>query len=387
MPTVDLAIVALVVLAAVWGYRSGVMVGALALIGFGGGALLGSRVAPLLLEHGMRSPNAAILALPGALLFGGLLATAVEAIGSRIGKQRRWRRIRESSVLNDIGGVVFGACVGLVSVWLVGAALAQIDGLRGSLRDSTVLRRLNAALPPPGPLLRARPGLQDEPLGDSGSRSTGGPIKADPQVRAAARSVVKLTGLGCGHAATGSGWIAAGGIVVTNAHVVEGRKDEKVQARGAGLLLDTTLIWFDRSNDVALLRVPALRRAPSLRLAARTRAGTPAAILGFPGGGPFDVEPAVLGATRPYSPSLRMLTPGLGRGVGAPTTSLAGRARPGNSGGPIVDHSGRVQAMIFGGRAGGTTYAVPVPAIHAALRRARRSAASVSSGACDAHGS
>ena len=52
MTSVDWVIVALTLLMAMWGWAQGLVVGALSLAGFAGGALLGSRVGPLLLRAG-----------------------------------------------------------------------------------------------------------------------------------------------------------------------------------------------------------------------------------------------------------------------------------------------------------------------------------------------
>ncbi len=76
----DWAIVAFTVALALWGYRQGLIVGALTLVGFGAGALLGSRVGPLVLSEGSSSPYAPLCAALGALLLG---AVIVRSIGPR----------------------------------------------------------------------------------------------------------------------------------------------------------------------------------------------------------------------------------------------------------------------------------------------------------------
>ncbi len=58
MTWLDIAIVGFALLMAGWGFAQGLVVGAMSLAGFVGGALLGSRVAPLMLEEGARSPYA-----------------------------------------------------------------------------------------------------------------------------------------------------------------------------------------------------------------------------------------------------------------------------------------------------------------------------------------
>ncbi len=67
MTVLDWAIVAFTVAVALWGYRQGLIVGTLTLIGFGLGAFAGSRLGPLLLNQGSASPYAPLCAALGAL--------------------------------------------------------------------------------------------------------------------------------------------------------------------------------------------------------------------------------------------------------------------------------------------------------------------------------
>ena len=59
---------------------------------------------------------------------------------------------------------------------------------------------------------------------------------ADPRLRtavsAARGSVVRVLGTACGLGIEGSGWVAAPGVVVTNAHVVAGETRHEVQVGG-----------------------------------------------------------------------------------------------------------------------------------------------------------
>src|SRR4051794_13159828 len=66
MTVVDWIIVAFTLLMGAWGYAQGLIVGALSLAGFLGGAFLGSRLGPLLLSKGSHSPYAPLMALIGA---------------------------------------------------------------------------------------------------------------------------------------------------------------------------------------------------------------------------------------------------------------------------------------------------------------------------------
>ena len=60
-----------------------------------------------------------------------------------------------------------------------------------------------------------------------------------PGVEAARASVLRVTGTACGLGIEGSGWVAAPSLVVTNAHVVAGMKDARVD-RGDGDFRDAT---------------------------------------------------------------------------------------------------------------------------------------------------
>ena len=228
MLIVDLLIACLTVAIALWGYSRGVTAASLLALGFVAGALLGSRLAPLALSGGLHDPLAPVLALPGALVLGAATAAAVE----RISHGLLYWIYRRGDVLNRVGAGLLAASLWLVAVWLVGAVAASFDGLEDSVRDSAVVDELVAMLPPPGPILD--PVERSDPLPlpagpRPGVRAPSGAIKRDPDVRAAARSVVKMRGTRCGHHALGgSGWIAGNGIVVTNVHVVNGANDFKV---------------------------------------------------------------------------------------------------------------------------------------------------------------
>ncbi len=189
---------------------------------------------------------------------------------------------------------------------------------------------------------------------------------------------MRILGSACGLGVEGSGWVAGDGLVVTNAHVVAGQGDTIVQRGGEGASLDATLVHFDARNDVAVLAVPGLD-LPSLPLAPEPASGTAGAILGYPLNGPFDVRAARIGATRTV-----LSDDAYGNGpVSRTLTTLRGDVRSGNSGGPVVDSSGRVLTTVFAattsGRPGG--YGVPNAIVRRAIADGSRGVA-VSSGPC-----
>jgi S1-C subfamily serine protease len=367
----DWIIVGFAVLMAVWGYGQGLVVGALSLAGFVGGAILGSRLGPQLLEEGSQSPYAPLTALVGALLLGGILASGLELLGFHL-RRRMGDRL---GALDGLGGALLLACLALGLTWIVGAVALQTPGaseLREPIQRSAILSELNDRLPPSGPILQALARFDPFPRISGPEADVGPPdaaVARDKDVARAGRSVVKVLGTACGLGVQGSGWVAGDGEVVTNAHVVAGQDDTTVQLRGEGPRLDAEAIWFDPRNDVAVLRAPALSGAPALRLNGDAPEGTSAAILGFPEDGPYDVRPGRLGAT-----STVVTQDAYGHGpVRRSITSLRGLVRSGNSGGPVVDRRGRVVTTIFaasvsdGGRSG---FGVPDTIVRDALRSA-----------------
>jgi hypothetical protein len=371
MTAIDWIIVAFTVLMAVWGYAQGLLVGALSLGGFLGGGFVGSRLGPLLLDDGSRSPYAPVFALVGAFLIGGVLASVLETVGFQL---RRRVRNGVGIAMDGIGGALLLACAGLGLAWMLGAIALQTPGAREFRRDiqrSAILTRLNDAFPPRS-LLNTLARFDPFPTFEGPPPEVGPPssgIARDPDVRRAARSTVKVLGTACGLGVEGSGWVAGDGIVVTNAHVVAGQDDTTVQLGGEGPRHDADAIWYDPRNDLAILRSSGIAGAPALELNERARTGASAAVVGYPGNGPLDIRAARLGAT-----STVLSQDSYGRGpVRRRVTALRGNVRSGNSGGPLVDAKGRVLATIFASTTGGGPrggYGVPDSIVREALARA-----------------
>ncbi|TMM06817.1 MAG: trypsin-like peptidase domain-containing protein, partial [Actinobacteria bacterium] len=205
-------------------------------------------------------------------------------------------------------------------------------------------------------------------------------ILAAPAVRAAGASVVRILGTACGLGIEGSGWVAAPGIVVTNAHVVAGEEDTQVEEGGNSSGLPAQAIDVDPKDDIAVLRVPDLR-APVLSLAPNPQAGTAAAILGYPEDGPLDAEPGRVGQTLDVHTENAYGQGPILRSV----TQLLGFVRPGNSGGPMVAANGQVEATVFAavtGSPAGGGFAVPNSLVRQQLKLAESRGTTVSTGPC-----
>jgi S1-C subfamily serine protease len=371
----DWIIVAFAAILALFGFRQGFIVGVLSFGGFAVGAFLGTRLGPLLLPRGSSSPYAPAFGLLGALLGGAILASGLEGLGFKL---RRTLIVPGIGLLDGLLGALLGGALALGIVWIVAAVAAQTPGqeqLRADIQRSVILRRLNAVLPPSGPILDALARLDPLPSITGPSPDVAAPEPAvahAPGVRDASRSVVRVDGTACGLAIEGSGWVAAPGIVVTNAHVVAGEQDTTVEVGGLSPSLPAQPIEFDPTDDIAVLRVAGLD-LPSLAMAANPQDGTPGAILGYPENGPFDVQPGRIGRTQTVitqnaygqGPVSRLLTP------------LRGLVRPGNSGGPLVDIDGRVLTTVFASTIGGRPaggYGVADETVAAVLGKAEANA-------------
>lgn len=344
MTTVDWAIAVFTFLLALWGFRQGLIVGLLGLAGLVVGAALGSRLAPVILEGGSSSPYAPMFALLGAVLLGSL----VLAVSTSLGANLRAAAVRGpfGEVADGIGGALLMSALALGMIWVLGAVVLYLPGAESMRRDvqrSLLLGGINDFMPPSGPLIQALhrigplPAFATSPGGIAAPDAGAG---ASPRVRDASASVVKVAGTACGVGVMGSGWVIAPGTVVTNAHVIAGQSDTRVETND-GQVVDATPIAYNPRNDISVLSAPV--DLPVLPILAGARQGAGAAVIGYPNDGPLTISPARAGQTRrvfgedaygsgPFE--REMLT-------------LRGRVRHGNSGGPILDRQGRVLGTVF----------------------------------------
>jgi S1-C subfamily serine protease len=376
LTVVDWVALAVIALSALGGWRRGLIASALSLVGLAAGAYVGSRVGRHLLEGGAHSQWAAAASLVGALAGAALLQTAASLAGSFV---RGGLRLTPFRFLDSLGGIVFGAVTGVVFVWVAAAAALLAPGqtqLRHEVQRSSIVRRLDEAVPPrrvlsllaridPFPSI-AGPAVPNEPPDAS--------VLRDPAIRRAARSVVRVVGTACGVGVEGTGWFVRGDLVVTAAHVVAGERDTRVQVPGRRGLLDAQALVFDIRNDIAVLRVRGAA-ARALELAPPVD-GAPVAVVGYPENGPLTSTAGRIGRTASV-----LTQDAYGHGpVSRTITALAGRVRHGNSGGPAIDRSGRVQATVFAARLhGGGGFGIPAEPVQRALARAQLP---VSTGAC-----
>ncbi|HET9197396.1 MAG TPA: MarP family serine protease [Solirubrobacterales bacterium] len=378
MTVLDWAILAFTFALALWGYRQGLIVGALTLLGFSAGAFLGSRVGPLLLTQGSHSPYAPLCAALGALLIGALMAVTVESFA--LGLRERIVRRPFLSAADGAGGAALIASVALGLAWVFGAVLLHAPStarLRADIQESLILRSLNDVLPPTGPLLNALDRVDPAPTVLGPAAPVAPPddeIASDPDVLHAGDSVVRVLSTACGLGIEGSGWAVEPEIVVTNAHVIAGSDDTTVTTQD-GVELDATPIYYEPRQDLALLRVGVA--LPTLPISDQRREGEDGAVLGYPENGPYALSPARIGETRET-----ISEDSYGNGpVERTIVAMSGAVRSGNSGGPLVDPRGRAVGTVFAATTSGPRggFAIPAEEVRKALAR---TAEAVETGPC-----
>jgi S1-C subfamily serine protease len=362
----DLIPAAAIALCMAYGLRTGALRIALPLIGLVGGGFAFGRFLPGLVDEFRSSSDVADLTLVAAAfcLAGGF------AIGGRVALALTSRLPRGLREVDRAAGVVLGAALGVAVVWLGALFLStrSADSRRAARRSTIVVRLLDAV--PPARVLTALHRFDGVPVvANLIPRRLPPPVTDGVPagvVGQAAASVVKVRGDVCGFVAEGSGWIAGPGRVVTNVHVVTGQRHPGVLLDGR--TLQSTVTHVDVTNDLAVLTVPGLR-GRALPLGRTPGFGTPVAFVGYPQDGPLRSEAGSMGDTETgISPDA------YGDPAARTTLTLRGHARPGNSGGPVIDRAGRVVGTLFARNADGTVvFAIPTGRIRAALAAPPRS--------------
>ena len=348
---IDLLIVAATVVGLVNGYRRGFWLSLAQYVGLVVGVVLGAAAAgPLLDSLGIHNPVARPLGAVLVLVIGGSLGSS---IGFAAGEPIRRQILRKGlhTVPDSFGGAAVSMVAVLAMCWFLGLSFSRGPSQEVALQiqQSTVLRALDSLAPrPPDFLARVEgilSGVEFPPVFAGLEPTLPAPLPIPtsidtPGVKHASQLVVKVTGAGCGGLVTGSGFPIGNGYVVTNAHVVSGTGDHRIETAG-GVTLRAEVVYFDPDRDVALLYVPDYAGA-ALGLAPAER-GTQGAVIGYPGGGPESVQPAVVdGAIEAAGRDIYNQKP-----VTRAIYVIQARVRPGNSGGPLVDLQGRVLGIVF----------------------------------------
>ncbi len=173
-------------------------------------------------------------------------------------------------------------------------------------------------------------------------------------------SVVQITTTTFGGGGSGSGWVwDERGYIITNRHVVTGAQNITVLFQ-SGLQLPAEIIGEDEDGDIAVIKVDADNLVPLPRGNSNTVIpGQSAIAIGNPFGQDFTMTVGVISAV------LRSIPSGVSSFSIPAVIQTDAALNPGNSGGPLLDSSGRVigmntQITSGTGANAGVGFAVPI---------------------------
>jgi S1-C subfamily serine protease len=381
----DLILVALLVAAAVGGYRLGFVTRALSWLGLSMGVFVASRLLPVLLRNlrGGTEPDGLLMVAIGVLVLGAFVGQVAGLIaGTHLQLGLRTRQARQ---VDHVTGAIAGALGVLVALWVVSPAMGSVPGWTArETRRSAIVREVNGLFPGAPDTARSMRQL----LG-AGYPEVFDALRPAPEVgpppaasgldevtaRRIAASTVKIFGQACSLEQEGSGFLVAPHLVATNAHVVAGERSTYVLLAD-GSQLRATPVAFDPERDIAILRVPGLDR-PALPVLP-SNVGQRGGVFGHPHGGPLTISPFQVGqkevvtGTDIYG----------GHRTRRSVLFLASDLAPGDSGGALVTPQGQVVGVAFAIAPDkpGVSYALDTAELQAVLRTA--GLAQVGTGGC-----
>jgi S1-C subfamily serine protease len=358
----DLILIVLALGYGISGFRRGLIAGAISLLGFLGGAYVGTLVAPGIARWiiGTQGPGAlgqrlVALGVVAAIAFLG------EALAAFVGyRVRAVLALTPARWLDSAGGAVLDVGGFLVVAWLLAftVASAPFPTVVKQVRRSIILNAVDQVMPTTVSHLFADLNrlLQRHELPGLGNPFASLPIPpaalpppdagvVPPALKASGAEIVKITGVApsCSREQEGSGFVFATDHVMTNAHVVAGVRNPQVALPAPGArVLSATVVLYDPNRDIAVLNVPGLSRPP-LHFNGPVSTGASAVVAGYPENGPLTAVPArVAGQQRITGPNIYS-----NREVTRDVYTLRARVRPGNSGGPLLSPEGTVDGVVF----------------------------------------
>lgn len=343
----DLVFVLITVASMIGGYRLGFTSRALSWLGLGVGLVAGLRAVPWLLNHTTGARYELVAAATVSIVL--LPAVIGETVGNVVGRRVTPRSERAARV-DRLVGAAAGLFIVSATTWLILPVLtASVGWPQTFVSDSAIEQLMTDHLPaPPNVEAALRPlvgadtfpqvfeALQpsvaiDPPMSTGLDQAT---------VERIAASVVRIEGVACRFTKSGSGFVVADDLVITNAHVVAGEPTTEIE-RSDGKTLSAIVVAFDAESDLALLRVKNLDRA-ALPVGSPNR-GDAGGVFGHPEGGPLRVAPF----------EVARLAEAIGKDIydtaiaRRDVLEIAADLQHGDSGAALVDINGDVVGVAF----------------------------------------
>lgn len=353
----NLIIVIILIVSVIRGWQVGWVRQFCSTAGFFGGLFLGAAISPYFVNLAHTTNSRTLLTICITMGLAILFLTLGEYLGIVLKSKIH---IKQLNLADNFFGSLISIVTVVFSIWLMAAILSSltVPGLQSFIQSSSIITGLNKILPnaptivsdfgsliDPNGFPKVFIGQEKEPLNPNVNLPSLGVLA--PAVAKDESSVVKIEGLGCGGIVEGSGFVISSDLVATNAHVVAGIEHPYVIDSNGNH--SATLIWYDPNLDFAVLKVTNLAGKPLTLDTKIVANGTKSAALGYPGGGNFNVSPAVV--LDEFIATGRNI---YGQGTTNRTVyEIKAKIIPGNSGGPLIETNGDVAGVVF---AASTTY-------------------------------
>lgn len=389
MNGIDLILLGLAILAAITGYRSEAIKRTFGIfgtvIGFFVAGFLYSKLAFLTQSSIIRTVVLVAVLVGMIFLCADLMVVFGKWLREKLPKEVRLSRINNyvSSGVSVIGGLF----ILLFFSSTFGDVLPRV--VRAYLNNSFVITSLAAHMPIPSVINNLASLRQpfSSPTVFAGKETT---FKTDGVLTNAYEeldwatentkaSMAEITTWGCGSTSTGSGFVVDSRHVLTNAHVVAG--GERVAVRSGDTVHVGSVVWFDPKLDVALLYTQTELKGVPLTIADYSvKAGSIAAGLGYARDVGLSTNDLVV------LQELDAVGYDIYRKeqVNRRIYAFRGQIIPGNSGGPLIDASGKVIGIIFGhsttqNRIG---YAITIKQVADLVKKSATLTKAISAGEC-----
>lgn len=371
------------------GYRRGFWVTLGTILGLMAGAAAAFFSIPLVSEW-VPDPAWRLVAIVAAAL---VLILLGQAIGAGIGRAIRLRMALPAlRTVDRLAGAVVNTAVAaaLISLVAFSASSMGLAPVTTAISESRVITTINNLAPESAKALVARVRsavagsdvVPELPVPVTTATPAAPEVMADPgeALQAARTSVVRISGtaLVCGQNQTGSGFAVAPDRVITNAHVVSGLTEPSVESVD-GAVHAGRVVHFDAARDVAVIAVDGAD-LPDLETGAQLEDQESGYIMGYPAGGPFQMDPALVQARGEVTVNnIYGAEPGL-----LDIYQLNADVQQGSSGGPLLTEEGEVAGIVFARATGDVEvgYAITGEEAEQALTGAEQMEDTVSTGQC-----
>lgn len=357
MNIVDAVFIVLLILSAIWGFKKGAFSQIIAIAG----AMVGLWVATqygtqlslqLFAQPGMTRGlmTLGIAALSVAFCYA--LATLFGDIVSRIAEDT-WL-----GPVDRVGGFLMGIAQGALWIWIIAALLiyGPIMGIASAVQQSQIAATVQRIMPTPPEIIGRLTTFLDprgftQAYADVGAQVIPLELPTTPSIAtvglaesAGRASLARIEASGCQYVSIGSGVVIGEGRIVTNAHVVAGATEVKVNDVSGEHA--ASVVAFDPLRDVAVLDVPESKATVIPWTKDPVARGALGATLGFPAGSEsVTVRPA----------GVREHLQAQGYDIYGQTVitrdilALSSGVRQGDSGGPMVLDDGTLAGIVFAG--------------------------------------